>query len=154
MCFFVFVKGHKSHLSRALNKGQGLKSYLAICNVFPAKLCREHMLGHGKCLKKVRCRKCAQQIFQIYFQPPLQWRTNMRQIIGMRMNEGAVRMGDNSFSHSSPLAIRWDCFYIFYNFQNCFLKSPKVIPNITQPHNNNFQILISSLENPPLNSFY
>ena len=30
MCFFVFVKGHESHLSRALNKGQGLKSYLAI----------------------------------------------------------------------------------------------------------------------------
>ena len=74
--------------------------------------------------------------------------------MGMRMNEGAVRMGDNSFSHSSPLAIRWDCFYIFYNFQNCFLQSPKVIPSITRPHNNNFQILISSLENPPLNSFF
>ena len=28
MCFFVFVKGHESHLTRAFNKGQGLKSYL------------------------------------------------------------------------------------------------------------------------------
>ena len=28
MCFFVVVKGHESHLTRAFNKGQGLKSYL------------------------------------------------------------------------------------------------------------------------------